>query len=51
MNDLWRARNVSRRNLEITIGIYSVGVMMTNLAYDDDGISSVRHCVSTSITT
>jgi len=40
MDDLWRSRKVSRRNLGIVIGLYSLGVMMINLAFDDDGVSS-----------
>jgi len=42
MDGLWHAQIVSRRNLEIVIGLYSVGIMMINLAFDDNGVSSVQ---------
>jgi hypothetical protein len=41
----WKVRKIARRNFELMIGMYSLGVFMINVAYDDEGVSTVQHFV------
>jgi hypothetical protein len=42
-DSVWQARKIARRNLEIVLGVYAFGVYITNVAYDDLGVFSVKH--------